>query len=525
VKPTVGSFSGIAFNVNCDLNQGSEMKPKNLAAAAAITIVLALLAACGKQEEAKVEQAVDKAAQEAKVKAEADAKAAEALAKEAEARVLAIEAYSYAYPLVTMEITRRVMTNVEKPEGSKAPMGQFARLRSYPAVDDHSVTAPNADTLYTLAWLDVSKEPWILSIPDMKDRYFLFPMLDGWTNVFQVPGKRTTGTKAQKYAITGPGWSGTLPAGVTEYKAPTSLVWVLGRIYCTGTAADYKAVHALQDQVSAVPLSAYGKPYAPEPGKVDAAIDMKSAPRDQVNAMDAAAYFKLFAELLKTNPPAADDAPMLAKLAKIGIVPGQDFDLSKLEPAVAKGIAAAPKPAQETISSLKEAIVTGDAKVENGWMFFSKTGLYGTGYRNRALITWYGLGANRLQDAVYPTSEGPDILKKYSGANKYVVRFGKGELPPANAFWSITMYDKNYFFVPNPIKRYTVSSRNRFKTNPDGSVDLYVQRESPGKDKEENWLPAPADEFVLMMRMYWPKENPPSLLDGTWKPPAVKEAS
>jgi hypothetical protein len=302
-------------------------------------------------------------------------------------------------------------------------------------------------------------------------------------------------------------------------------VWVLGRIYCTGTAADYKAVHALQDQVSAVPLSAYGKPYAPEPGKVDAAIDMKSAPRDQVNAMDAAAYFKLFAELLKTNPPAADDAPMLAKLAKIGIVPGQDFDLSKLEPAVAKGIAAAPKPAQETISSLKEAIVTGDAKVENGWMFFSKTGLYGTGYRNRALITWYGLGANRLQDAVYPTSEGPDILKKYSGANKYVVRFGKGELPPANAFWSITMYDKNYFFVPNPIKRYTVSSRNRFKTNPDGSVDLYVQRESPGKDKEENWLPAPADEFVLMMRMYWPKENPPSLLDGTWKPPAVKEAS
>ena len=479
---------------------------------------IAALASCSKQEEAKVEKAVDKAAVEAKA-------AAENAAKELEAREIAIEAYMYAYPMVTMEVTRRVMTNVEKPEGSKAPMGHFARLRTYPAVDDHSVTAPNADTLYTLTWLDVSKEPWILSIPDMKDRFFLFPMLDMWTNVFQDPGKRTTGTKAQKYAITGPGWTGTLPAGVTEYKAPTSIVWVLGRIYCTGTPEDYKAVHALQDQVSAVPLSAYGKPYTPPPGKVDPAIDMKE-PREQINAMDGAAYFKLFAELLKTNPPAADDAPMVARLAKIGIVPGQDFDAAKLDAAVAKGIAAAPKPAQDKIASwLKEAVVAGDSKLENGWMFFTKVGTYGTSYRQRAMITWYGLGANRPQDAVYPTSEGPDILKKYTGANRYVMRFAKGELPPVNGFWSITMYDANYFFVPNAINRYTVSQRNKLKANPDGSIDIYVQKDSPGKDKEQNWLPAPPGEFVLMMRLYWPKETPPSILDGTWKPPEVKQAS
>ena len=486
-----------------------------------VSLLIALsalaLTSCSKQEEAKVEKAVDKAAAEAKV-------AAESAAKELEAREIAIDGYVYAYPMVTMEITRRVMTNVEKPEGSKAPMGHFARLRSYPAVDDHSVTAPNADTLYTLTWLDVSKEPWIVNIPDMKDRFFLFPMLDMWTNVFQVPGKRTTGTKAQKYAITGPGWSGTLPAGVTEYKSPTSVVWILGRIYSTGTPEDYKAVHALQDQVSAVPLSAFGKPYSPPAGKVDAAIDMK-APRDQVNAMDGAAYFKLFAELIKANPPAAEDAPILAKLAKIGIVPGQPFDPAKLDPAVMKGVNAAVKPAQEQIASLKEAIVLGNAKLEHGWMFFPKTGVYGTNYRNRALITYYGLGANRPQDAVYPTSEGPDILKKYSGANKYVARFEKGSFPPVNGFWSITMYDKNYFFVPNPINRYTVSGRNKFKANADGSVDLYIQNESPGKDKESNWLPAPKDEFVLMMRLYWPKETPPSILDGTWKPPEVKQAS
>jgi hypothetical protein len=494
------------------------MKPPRYLVSMLIAMTALALASCGKQEAAKVEKVVDNAAAEAKA-------AAESAAKELEAREIAIDAYKYAYPLVTMEITRRVMTNVEKPEGSKAPMGQFARLRSYPAADDHSVTAPNADTLYTLAWVDVSKEPWILSLPDMKDRFFLMPMLDMWTNVFQVPGKRTTGTKAQKYAITGPGWSGTLPAGVTEYKSPTSIVWILGRIYSTGTPEDYKAVHALQDQVSVVPLSAFGKPYAPVAGKVDAAIDIKKAPRDQVDAMDGAAYFKLFAELLKANPPAAEDAPILAKLAKIGIVPGQPFDPAKLDPAVLKGINAAVKPAQEKIASLPEAIVRGDAKVEHGWLFFPKTGIYGTNYLNRALITYYGLGANRPQDAVYPTSEGPEILKKYSGANKYVVRFEKGGFPPVNGFWSITMYDKDYFFVPNPLNRYTVSSRSKFKANADGSVDLYVQNESPGKDKEANWLPAPKGEFVLMMRLYGPKESPPSILDGSWKPPEVKQAS
>ena len=492
------------------------MKAVKVLSSLAAALVAVALISCTKEEAAKADKAVEQVAAEVKG-------AAESAAKELEAREIAIDAYIYAYPLVTMEMTRRVMTNVEKPEGSKAPMGQFARLRSYPAVDDHSVTAPNADTLYTLAWLDVSKEPWIVSIPDMKDRFFLFPMLDGWTNVFQDPGKRTTGTKAQKYAITGPGWSGTLPAGVTEYKSPTGMVWVLGRIYCTGTPADYKAVHALQDQISAVPLSEYGKPYSPPAGKVDPAIDMRE-PRDQVNALDGAAYFKLFAELLKTNPPSAEDAPMVEKLAKIGIVPGQDFDASKLEPAIAKGIEAAPKPAQEKISVyLKESLVTGDAKLENGWLFFKSTGLYGTGYRNRAMITWYGLGANRPQDAVYPTSEGPNLLQKYDGADKYVMRFEKGQFPPANGFWSITMYDDKYFFVPNPINRQTISSRSKFKANPDGSVDIYVQNESPGKDKESNWLPAPKGTFLLMMRLYWASETPPSILDGSWKPPEVRK--
>jgi hypothetical protein len=445
--------------------------------------------------------------------------------KTVESYETAKDAYIYAYPLVTMEYTRRASTNVAVPAGIGAPMGQFAKLRAYPDATFTTVTAPNADTLYTVIWLDLSKEPWIISIPDLHGRYALFPMLDGWTDVFQVPGKRTTGTGAQKYALTGPGWTGTLPAGVTEYKSPTALVWLLGRIYCTGTPGDYAAVHAIQDQMSAVPLSSYGKPYKPAPAGVDTSRDMKTAVRDQVNALDGATYFKLFANLLKTNPPSTDDAPMVAKLATLGIVPGQDFDVSKLSPAVADGIAKAPKPAQDKIAAwMKESLVAGDAKLVNGWTFTTKTGLYGTNYLQRAMITWFGLGANRPQDAVYPTSEGPELVSKYNGANKYVMHFDKGQLPPVEGFWSLTMYNAKYFFVANPINRYSISARNSLKTNADGSTDLYIQADSPGKDKESNWLPAPKDDFVLMTRMYWPKETPPSILDGSWKIPGVKKA-
>jgi hypothetical protein len=458
--------------------------------------------------------------------------AAETLRKDAEepfkkrqAREIGIEAYVYAYPLVTMELTRRIMTNVSVPEGSKAPMGQFARLRGYPAVDDRSVTAPNADTLYTVAWFDLSTEPWIISQPDMKGRFFLLPMLDGWTNVFADPGKRTTGTGAQQFAITGPGWKGKLPPGVKEYKSATNIVWLLGRIYCTGTPEDYAAVHALQDQMTAAPLSAYGKPHQPSAGTVDDSVDMKASTRDQVDAMDAASFFSLFATLLKTNPPAKEDAPMVAKLAKIGIVPGQDFDMSRLDPAVASGLAEAPKPARaQMMGWMKKGIVAGDFKLKNGWLLTTRTGVYGTNYRLRGLITAIGLGANRPQDAIYPTSQGPDVLQKYSGAKKYVMHFKKGELPPVDGFWSLTMYDDAYFFVPNPLNRYNVSQRNQLKPNADGSVDLLIQNESPGADKEQNWLPAPKGEFILMMRLYWPKDKPPSILDGSWVPPRAREA-
>jgi hypothetical protein len=434
--------------------------------------------------------------------------------------VVAQDAYIYGYPLVTMEMTRRVITNAASVEGTHGPMGQLIKLRQYPDASFRDVTAPNADTLYTTAFIDVEQEPWVLSIPDMKDRYYLFPMLDGWTDVFQVPGKRTTGTGAQTYAITGPGWKGTLPAGVKEYKSPTSIGWILGRIYCTGTPEDYAAVHALQDQCSLVPLSAYGKAYTPPAGTVDPSIDMKTAVREQVNGMDATAYFTLLAQLMKTNPPAVEDAPELAKFAKIGLVAGRDFDATKLNADFVKRI---PEIAFDRI--MLQFKVNKAVKNVNGWGYTTKTGLYGTDYFMRALVTAIGLGANRPQDAVYPTSLKDADGNAYDGTNKYVMHFAKGQLPPVQGFWSVTMYDSNYFFVANAINRYSISARQKLKSNPDGSVDLYIQNDSPGADKESNWLPSPAGKFVLMLRMYWPNEKAPSIIDGSWKIPAVTKAS
>ena len=431
----------------------------------------------------------------------------------------AVDAYLYGYPLVTFDIARIQQTNVAMPDAEHAPMGQMIRMRTYPAVDNHCCAAPNADTLYTEAWLDVSKEPSVLSIPDMGNRYYIIPMLDGYSEVFSVASPATTGYKAQTYAITGPGWTGTLSPNVTQVKSATGMVWVLGRIYCTGTPDDYKAVHALQDKFTVIPLSSYGKPYTPPVAQVDPNFDMKTAVRKQVDGLDVNAYFTRLAQLMKTNPPTAADAPLVARMAKIGLVPGQDYDPSKLSVFDKEAIRAVPK-----LALLKMVKLLKDQKTTNGWLYFtSGVGDWGTDYPLRAMGNMLGPGWNRPQDAVYPLSQKDASGDDYNGSDhKYVMHFDKGQFPPVKAFWSITLYDPDFFFAPNAINRYELSQRNKFITNPDGSVDMYLQAESPGKVKEANWLPAPKGKFVLVMRLYWPTNTPPSILDGSWTPPAAK---
>jgi hypothetical protein len=427
---------------------------------------------------------------------------------------IAAEAYVYAYPLVLMEMTRRVMTNVAHPTKRGAPVNQFYHMRSVPDASFTDVVRPNADTLYSSMWFDVEKEPLIISVPDSEARYYLMPMLDMWTDVFASPGKRTTGTRAQSFAIVGPEWKGALPDGVRKIRAPTVQGWLIGRTQVNGKL-DYPAVHNFQDEITAVPLSAYGKNYTPPEGKVDTSLDM-SAPAEQVAKMSPQEFFEVFTEAVKKNPPHANDYPMLARLQRIGIVPGKPFDFVGAPPEVQAALKAAPEAAKARID---EAVARG-SRIVNGWaMPVDPIGTYGTDYAKRAGIARYGLGANTLEDAFYPSTGGKLSDAPLDSDRRYVIRFPRGRLPPARAFWSVSVYDDRQLFPANPLSRFALGDRDPLVFNPDGSLDLYLQRQSPGPEREANWLPTPGEGyFSVTMRLYWPK---PEATDGTWKPPEV----
>jgi len=437
---------------------------------------------------------------------------------------IARDAYVYAYPIVTMDVSMHQSTNVPNANTIplRAPINQFAHARTYPRAEDRDVVRYNFDTLYSPVWLDLSREPIVLSVPDTGGRYYLLPMLDMWTDVFSVVGSRTTGTKAGNFALVAPNWKGNLPRGMTMIVAPTSTIWILGRTQTNGPS-DYDNVHKVQDGYRLTPLSRWGKSYTP-PAKtpVDPAIDNKTPPLVQVNKMDGVAVLGRLAELMAKYPPHPNDYPILFRMRQIGLEPGKPFDASKLDPALVKTINTA---AKDALADLEQSGKSGAGVGThvNGWFYQTATvGTYGTAYKLRGMGTLIGLGVNLPEDAVYPASFVDGDGKPYSGANRYVLHFDKGKLPPANAFWSVTLYDKDGFQVPNALSRFAIGDRDKLKFNADGSLDVYIQNENPGPDKESNWLPAPAGEFNLAMRLYSPKR---AILDGSWTPPPVKQAN
>lgn len=434
---------------------------------------------------------------------------------EEEAHAIGVNAYLYFYPLVTMELTRAQLTNQEPGPGSLGgPMNRFANIPAFPTADMRAVVRPNFDTLYSSGWLDLTKEPMVVSVPDTGGRYYLLPMLDMWTDVFASPGWRTTGTEAANFLVTPPGWSGTVPADFTQIKATTPYVWIIGRTKTDGPA-DYDAVHKIQAGYRITPLSQWGKePVAPEV-KIDPSIDMKTPPKIQVDTMPAGRFFAYAAELLKLHPPHATDEPIIARLKRIGFEPGKSFDLDKADPAVKNALVTAPEDAQKLMAWKVPTL----ARVANYWSMNTDTmGVYGNYYLKRAIIAQQGLGANLPEDAIYPLNLGDSDGKPLDGANAYTIHFGKEQIPPAHAFWSITLYDNEGYQVANPLNRFAVSSWMPFKYNSDGSLDLYFQNETPGSDKEANWLPAPKGPFNLTMRLYAPKSD---ALTGKWNPPPV----
>ncbi len=418
---------------------------------------------------------------------------------------IAEKAYIYAYPMVLLAETMRPL-----------PPNHLIHVSAFPDASFRLIVRPNADTLYTNAWIDISREPMLLHVPDSSSRFYLLQFMDAWTETFADPGKRTTGTGEAWFALVGPGWHGQLPPNVKRLDAPTNKVWLLGRTQTNG-ASDYDNVHAFQHGMRLVPLSQFpGQDQNQDTAPANRQLPAGPTPPERVKAMDPVQFFTAFANALKLNPPHADDAPAVKELALIGIVPGQDFDASKLTP---EQLIALKGGAQAAIDHLETFVSTGAAR-KPGWTSFQGTvGRYGTNYMARAVTARVAVGANPAEDAVYMSNSTDADGQPLNGSMRYRMHFAASELPPVLAFWSVTGYDKDGYFIANPINRYAIGDRDKLNVNPDGSVDIFIQAQNPGPDHAANWLPSGDGVLNLTMRLYWPK---PTVLDGSWHAPTVE---
>ncbi|MGW6561494.1 DUF1254 domain-containing protein [Streptomyces hydrogenans] len=432
---------------------------------------------------------------------------------------LATEAWIYGYPLVTAAVTKSVMTAVPARDDArrKAPLNQFCYMRTTPDASFTEVVSPNADTLYSSAWLDLSDEPLVLTLPDFGDRFWMVPILDAWSDVCAVVGRRGNGSSAGPFLIAGPSWSGAVPDGLTLLESPTAVNWIIAR-YATSGPADFPAVNELQDATRLIPLSRWtGDPddYSPPTDvPVAAGADTTTAPVDQVHALGGRDYFALLNRMLVDNPPGSADAPFLGRLAKLGIAPGASLD--DLSP---EEIAVLDAGARRGPEALRELLGRAESAKTDGWTVHRGLGDYGTDYAKRAVITRFGYGANLDADALYPHATTDADGRPLDGAHTYVLHFDAGRTPPVDGFWSLTMMNERQLFADNPLDRYAIGDRSGMRTGPDGSLDIYVQHDSPGPDRESNWLPAPAGSFNVFLRLYWPEE---SALTGDWTPPALR---
>lgn len=433
---------------------------------------------------------------------------------EDEAYRLGIEVYTYAYPLVLMETTRSISTSAAETGSMRAPMNQFAHMRAFPDATFKTVVRPNADTLYSSLWFDVGKQPLILTAPNTMDRYNVVPIMDMWTDVFAALGTRTTGNGGTTIALIGPHWQGRLPAGMRVIRSPTDIGWIIGRIQTNGPD-DYDHIHKLQAGFSAAPprRPEVRTMMEPAPGTL---ADTSTPAVVQVAQMKPSLFFAQFAEIMKRNPPHKSDYSILLRMERAGLFPGKSFDLSKADPAVQRGWVRAAVDAYQIIIQQRKQFGGG----RNGWISLGSTlGVYGNDYLQRAFISHIGLGALPPEEAIYPMALFDSKGEPLSGAARYVLHFEKENIPPVDAFWSLTMYGDDQFFVANKLNRFSIGSRDSLILNADGSLDLFIQKDSPGGDKEANWLPAPAGPFTMNLRLYLPRR---AAMDGRWTPPPVE---
>jgi hypothetical protein len=421
--------------------------------------------------------------------------------------VLGAEAYIFGYPLVIMDLTRANAALTIGPEN------QLRRVRQFPDANFKDVVRPNVDTLYTTTFINMDQGPWVFEMAANDQRYEVMPFMDAWTNVFAAPGTRSTGKLGEKFFLVGPAWQGPTPPGLTLLRSPTQMVWLIGRTQTNG-AADYALVHRLQDGLTLRPWLASPTTTDTPPAAWSAASVKPRPPSIQMATMRTGDFFKQLAQLMVNNPPSAADAPMMAKLSRLGITPGQAPNWNFLDRwAVSLGRWLADWKVAQELKKPRDLI--------RGWATPpALLGNYGSDYKLRAVVAMIGLGANLPADATYPSARVDATGQALDGRHRYRLHFKASELPPVNAFWSVTAYGADDFLIDNPLHRHALGDRDPLTHNPDGSLDLWVQAQPPPSSLNSNWLPVQADgAFLLNARLYWPQ---PSALNGSWGMPALE---
>ena len=432
---------------------------------------------------------------------------------------IATLAYIWGFPLVTMERQFNFVTSPNIPPGiGRGPANSVSCAKELANASFTDVVTPNSDTLYCQSQFDLRKEPVVVVVPPVSDRYYSFEFLDAYTNDYAYLGQRATGGNGGTYLMAGPDWNGEVPEGMTKIWTPTNLAWLITRTVVKGQA-DVPNVVAIQDKIIVKPLSEFQANMTSSPAAVTATNASKEIPIGPQPTLIAPTGIKIFDEIgaaMEGNPLNPPDPVLVTKLASIGIGPGK-------------------VPSTEANDTIKTALQTGitegqkliDARVANlgtvvyGWLVNPQLGVYGTDYLFRAATTQYGLGANVGQEAFYPGTFTDSQGKPLTGNSSYLIHFEPGQTPPVDGFWSVSMYNDKMLFVDNPINRNSLGKyTDGIKNNTDGSLDIFIQHDNPGKDKESNWLPSPEGSFNMVMRLYLPQ---PQALNGTWQLPLVQK--
>jgi hypothetical protein len=435
---------------------------------------------------------------------------------------LGVRAYVYGYPLLDTNRVYLTSTSANVPNGAGGgPVNQFSNIRRLTNPSDRTVVAPNHDTLYSIAWLNLRAEPIVVHMPVVRGRFVVFELLDPYTENFANVG--SAGVPAGDYAVVPPAWHGRLPRGVRRLQSPYARVWVIGRTYIRG-AADTRNVVRIQNEFSLTPLSKWGKGYRPKPPKhPNKRTKEYKVPGTQAG-QESLAFFDALGDQLRTFRPPAADRPLLTQLATVGIGPGMHPSAdTRLDAATRQGLHDAVSAGAKRVTADVQTSFLKIAPKHNGWLV-ARTGRYGTDYEHRAVVDRIGLGAPVSSLAIYPFTVTDTNLQALNGSLRYVAHFPARDLPfPARAFWSLTMYDSNGFFEPNKAHVYLINNRTRLSYNRDGSLDLYIQPTAP-RDRTERlaWLPSPAGRaFRLIMRLYKPVDIPGIVSGSSWQPPTV----